>query len=359
MKSFSVTSLRKEYTVSFQSGLGFLDDLKKTGAVWIIDRNVHLLYQKQFADIDAGSVVLIDASEGRKTLAGAEDIYRQLIARQMKRHMVIVSVGGGITQDVSGFVASTFYRGTRWTYIPTTLLAQGDSCIGSKTSLNLDSSKNLLGTFYPPDEVFISTAFLGSLSPKEFFSGYGEIVKLQLMQARHEADLQFIRDRLARGKSHPDALLELIYDSLFIKKTYIEEYEFDYGRRRLLNYGHCFGHALESASKFNIPHGLAVVVGMLFANTIALKRDRISSKIFDFTAHSIFLPHLHPDLFVMQEDYFDADVIAQNMMRDKKRSGTGLSLVLPGTNLELEIIQDVTPEEVAYGCGELKKMINA
>ncbi|OGH69542.1 MAG: hypothetical protein A3C90_00295 [Candidatus Magasanikbacteria bacterium RIFCSPHIGHO2_02_FULL_51_14] len=126
-----------------------------------------------------------------------------------------------------------------------------------------------------------------------------------------------------------------------------------------MNYGHCFGHALESASKFNIPHGLAVVVGMLFANTIALKRDRISSKIFDFTAHSIFLPHLHPDLFVMQEDYFDADVIAQNMMRDKKRSGTGLSLVLPGTNLELEIIQDVTPEEVAYGCGELKKMINA
>lgn len=357
MVRLTIKSQGKNYRVFFQKGWGFLEALQQKSGVWIIDRNVYIHYQRHFTGINKDSLILFAASEEQKTITGAIDLYRALLAREMKRSMPIISVGGGITQDVTGFVASTLYRGLHWLYVPTTLLAQADSCIGSKTSLNFDSAKNLIGTFYAPNEVFISTEFLDSLSPKDWYSGFGEIVKLQLMTVRQVSDLSAVAERLDIHK-HPPALSNIIYDSLLIKKQYIEDDEFDRERRRLLNYGHCFGHALESASKFAIPHGLAVVAGMLFANIIARRRRRLSSETLDILIKKIFLPHLHSELLSINKEWFSPALLFQNMKKDKKRTGQGIALILPRKDLQLEEVQDLSRQEIGYGCTELKRVIN-
>jgi 3-dehydroquinate synthase len=356
MKYFTVSAHKGDYTVFFDTGFTFFNSIKQKKGIWIVDRAVSRLYEELFDDIDPNDIIFVDVSEELKTLEGATMLYRQLEKKKMKRHTPLISVGGGITQDITGFVAATWYRGVPWFYVPTTLLAQADSCIGSKTSLNFDSFKNLLGTFYSPQEVFISTKFLDSLDPKDVYSGFGEIIKLQLIKAQEHGDFQTVTDKLNMGKQ-ADGLLQLIYDSLLVKKEYIEEDEFDFGKRKLLNYGHCFGHALESVSAFTIPHGLAVVIGVLFANIIALKRKKISQEFFETLITEVLLPHIHMDVLEMQESFYGADALFQKMKKDKKRSGDGMALVLPKKDFKLELVQDISMEELQYGCRELEKVL--
>src|SRR3989344_3684428 len=262
MEKMIIKSRRWDYEVFFKEDLNFLEDLKKRDAIWVIDENVYELYAEYFSGINR--LALFCADEKAKNLSGAINLCRILAGYSCRRNTELISVGGGIIQDVAGFAASIFHRGLRWTYVPTTLLAQADSCIGSKTSLNLDSYKNLLGTFYAPKEVFISSAFLETLTRRDIASGRGEILKLFILNARGMEDLKAI-DRWMKQESN----LRLLKDSLNIKKMFIEKDEFDMGDRKLLNYGHCFGHALESVSNFAIPHGLAFVAGMMFAEIFA------------------------------------------------------------------------------------------
>src|SRR3989344_1246740 len=353
-----IASRLSDYTVFFEDRHDFLSELKAKNAIWIIDRNVLRLYPGYFSDIPEGSLIDFDAVEPNKTLEAAVEIYRELISKSVKRNATLISVGGGITQDVSGFVASTLYRGIRWIYLPTTLLAQSDSCIGSKTSLNFDQFKNLIGTFYSPREVYINVEFLKTLEPRYFYSGFGEIIKLQLTPViSPERDLLAVVERLKRTGSFPlsstDDLLSLIYDSLLIKKSYIEEDEFDQGRRNLLNYGHCLGHALESASGFEIPHGLAVMAGMLFANIVSCRRKWIDDKMLEFLTKSVFMPHLHFDLVDFRPEYFNPDVLIENMKKDKKRTGEGLALILPASDLELVRINNLSLDEARRGIKQL------
>lgn len=331
----------------------FLEVLKKTNGVWVVDRKVFNLYKKYFKNIDSNLLILLDAREEQKTLEGAMRIYRALITKNMRRNDMIISVGGGIIQDVAGFVASTLYRGTKWIFVPTTLLAQVDSCIGGKTSINFDSFKNLLGTFYAPDEVYINTKFIDSLDLKERYGGFGEIVKLQLIKTQSKKDLDLTIKCLS--KNYVD-LSRLIYDSLLVKKEYIEEDEFDYGLRRILNYGHCFGHALESVSNFAVPHGLAVVIGMLFANIIALKREKIDNGLFRVLSGEVFLPHIHRELLGLSCAFFDYRMLFGAMKKDKKRINSGVALVLPKKDLKLELVHNLSLDELQYGCEELKKI---
>lgn len=356
MKNITIRARSKNYTVFFENDWKFLNELKKLDGIWVIDAVVHNLYQKYFAGIDPAAIILFDAREANKNLDGVVNIYRQLLEKGMKRNRPFISVGGGITQDVSGFVASTLYRGIKWIYVPTTLLAQADSCIGSKTSLNFDSSKNLLGTFYAPDQVYLGAKFLDGLTPRERYSGFGEIVKLQLTKTKSTKDLHSLIRRLENNEKSAD-LLELTYDSLLVKKKYIEEDEFDHGRRRILNYGHCLGHALESVSKFSIPHGLAVVIGMLFANVVALKRKQINPKLFEILAREIFVPHVHRELLNLKPSFFDAETLFNLMKKDKKRTGGGVALVLPLKNFRLGLVQDLAWEEFLDALRETKNLL--
>lgn len=350
-KLLTIKSHRGEYKVFFKDDLSFLEELKKRGGVWVIDQNIFRLYRDRFSDIPRDSIILLNTCEEQKTAESALALCRQLVMASCRRNTSFISVGGGITQDVTGFVASTLYRGLNWTFIPTTLLAQADSCIGSKTSLNLDSYKNLLGTFYPPNEIFISGEFLKTLPEKEIFSGSGEIVKLHLINAKSRGDIIELAHKIEVNQ-----IPNLLYDSQLIKKTYVEEDEFDHGKRKILNYGHCFGHPFESVSDFRIPHGLAVVAGMIFANIIARRRNRIDAEIFEIVIPRVLLPIFHREMVELSEKFFGPEKLWEAMTKDKKRTGDGLAIILP-RGFGLELAQDLIREEFDRALDELKSIL--
>lgn len=353
----NVSSRVRDYAVHFQDGPGFLDELVRLPhRLFVVDENVWRLHSRGcLAGIPEADRMPFSVSEERKTLEGVAEVYDRLMARSAKKNMTLVSIGGGIVQDVTGFVASTLYRGLHWVYVPTTLLAQADSCIGSKTSLNYKRFKNLLGTFYPPAEIHVHAPFLATLGEDDFRSGLGEVVKLHLMggaasTAALAAALPAIRAR------EPGALLEAIRRSLAVKLSFMEGDEFDTGRRNLLNFGHCFGHALETVSGYAVPHGQAVVVGMLFANLAAVRRGLLRAEEAERLAEALLLPSLSVRL---REEYLAHDGILAAMQQDKKRVGAGLVVVMMHDGHALEKHVDFTEAELRSATADLRALLGA
>lgn len=297
--------------------------LKYRRLFYFIDSNVFGLYQQKLKEfVGDDSFLIIPAIEQNKFYLKIADYYRKLIEWGFTRNDILVTFGGGILQDLSGFIASTLYRGINWVFFPTTLLAQADSCIGSKTSINFDNSKNLIGTFYPPDYIFIDTGFCRTLPHCYFNSGLGEIIKFHLMSDTKSYSLlkKYLNSSDIRQNKY---LKEVVYSTLKIKYSYFKGDEFDSGRRNLLNYGHCFGHALESASNFAICHGEAVIVGMGFANLLSLKRGIMQKEKYD-EFEEIFRGH-YPCFDISK---IDIGKIIYYLKRDKKRSGKDLTMIL-------------------------------
>jgi 3-dehydroquinate synthase len=235
---------------------------------YLVDQRVRELYPEAFSEVDAaGRLLSVMASEEQKTYERLVPLFLNLIERGIRRNTTLCVVGGGVLQDIGCFIASVLFRGLRWELVPTTLLAQCDSCIGSKSSLNIGPYKNQLGTFYPPHRVLMTFSVLRTLSRDEIRSGLGEAIKLHLI-AGPDAFAR-LRSRLALLPADPADLAPEILDCLLIKKAYIEKDEFDLGVRNLLNYGHTFGHAFESATNFAIPHGIAVTLGISAATYIS------------------------------------------------------------------------------------------
>ncbi len=160
-------------------------------------------------------------------------------------------------------------RGIAWQSVPTTLLAAADSCIGGKTAVNSPMAKNLLGTFYPPQAVFITPQFLTTLSDADFLSGVGEMLKIALLSGKEAVDYFEQKLPLLKQRDH-NVVSEFIHLSLLYKKNIIEKDEMEQHERKYLNYGHTFGHALEIFSKYEISHGKAVALGMLYINKLAV-----------------------------------------------------------------------------------------
>ncbi len=262
MDTFTINSRFKQYSVAFTEQFGFFKRLASLeNAVYVVDENVLRLYPEHFAAIDKERLFPFHAVEEKKNMESVLGFVRVLLRQDVRRNTTLVSIGGGITQDVTGCVASILYRGIPWIFVPTTLLAQVDSCIGSKTSLNLDSYKNVLGAFYPPDEIYVDVGFVDTLSALDRWSGIGELVKLLLMDVSEAADLKRVKREIETLTQNKEGLFAGVKKGLAIKKSYIEEDEFDHGRRNLLNYGHTLGHALEGVSDFRIPHGIGVESG--------------------------------------------------------------------------------------------------
>lgn len=308
---------------------------------FFIDKNVYEQYEKQLAlFIGNDCFFLIDASESNKEYSHLAEYYDLLIENRFTRNDILIAIGGGIIQDISGFIASTLYRGIHWIFIPTTLLAQADSCIGSKTSINFGSRKNLIGTFCPPDAIFIDTGFCGTLTPEYFNSGLGEIIKFHLQADQKQYEV--LKKFLALKDPHsPQALKKIIWSTLKIKKSYFEKDEFDSARRNLLNYGHCFGHALESASGFSVNHGEAVIVGMGFANLVSERRGLMDPETYaEFEA---LLKRYYPR-FDLSEIAVD-DIISY-LKQDKKRVGKGLTMILSEDIGRQCKYNDLTEQEV-------------
>lgn len=347
----------RDYEVHFCETDDFLDGLTRfKDRFYVVDANVHCCHAAGCLRGIAGEApAVFPVSEERKSLDSVLELYDLLTTRAAKRNLTLISIGGGILQDITGFAASTLYRGINWIYVPTTLLAQADSCIGSKTSLNYKRFKNLIGTFYPPSEVFIYTPFLATLDDLDFFSGVGEVVKLHIMGGAATAGL-LIEQFPALARREPAALQSAVQESLHIKQGYITEDEFDSGRRNMLNFGHCFGHAIESAADFQVPHGQAVVVGMLLANIVARRRGLLSEKLCDFFARELLLPSLRARI---QREFLDPDVVVEAMKKDKKRVGENLALIMIDQRYQMLRVNDLTPADAAIALEELAPMLPA
>ena len=269
--SLSIKSSIREYEVYFsQSVFNALTNELNTDDVVFVDQNVFSFLSDDVRQlITSGNHILIEATEELKSYTALTTLIEQLIKKRFRRNNRLIAVGGGITQDITAFIASIMYRGVEWLFFPTTLLAQADSCIGGKTSINIGKYKNQLGNFYPPQKIFIIPEVLKSLPELDFKSGMGEMLHFYLVSG--EDDFEFYRQNYEKAFEDEAVLMALIKRNLEIKKGFIERDEFDRGERQLLNYGHSFGHAIESLTNYTIPHGIAVSYGMDMANFISVK----------------------------------------------------------------------------------------
>lgn len=321
--SLRIKSLFRNYEVNFiedftQPIRGLVDQQ----AFFIIDAIVWEIYiEKLKGVIPDGRLLIVEANENNKSLNKCQAIIETLVDRKVRRNERLVAMGGGIIQDVTAFSASIIYRGIEWSFFPTTLLAQADSCIGSKTSINLGGKKNLIGNFYPPSDVFIDSTFLNSVTVDDIKSGIGEILHYYLYAASPLFD-ELIRDYAIIIRDR-NLLMKHIRESLKIKKSVIENDEFDRGERNKFNYGHTFGHAIESVINYTIKHGQAVTVGMDLANFVSMKIGIMSPDIFH---------NLHAKLYVNFPAFdwksIDLDRYIDLLSKDKKNVGSNVGCIL-------------------------------
>ena len=355
MDQLTIRSRMGDYTVDFRDDAGWVADLADIdNASFIVDERVWQAHGGgSLAPLASRSPYLMDATEDAKTLDGVAALCEWMIGTGAKRDSVVVSIGGGVVQDATGFLASVLYRGISWTYVPSTLLGQGDSCIGAKTSINFRTYKNLLGTMYPPQRVIVHPPLAASLDDHQFFSGLGEIVKMHIVAGGD--DLARLDGQMrALCRRDPEALSEAVRASLRIKQGFIEEDEFDRGPRRLLNFGHCFGHAIESATDFSVPHGQAVVLGMFLAGIVSSSRGELSRSGLADRGARLFIPVLTS---AADTNGMVHDQVIAAMRRDKKRTGPDLAVVLPADDWSLRLVQDVTETEALSALRELPEVL--
>ena len=338
-----IKSATKTYKVNIESDF---DELKKItyseDTYTVIDKKLYEIYRDQiFMNVPTDRLYILESLETNKTIETALEICERMTDLSAKRNARLISFGGGIVQDVTGFVANILYRGIHWTFFPTTLLSACDSCIGGKTSLNYKKYKNLLGTFYPPDQINICTPFFETLSDRDFKSGLGEVVKFNLMQGMHglENMENSIEDLLNRDNK---TIAKFVKSSLSFKKDFIEEDEFDRGRRIQLNFAHTFGHAFETMSNYEIPHGTAVAMGTIVANRISLSRGLLEKQIV-LRMEDVLWKIIHVDVHPIS---VEMDVIMNAIRKDKKQISKSLTAVLMDADMNLQIVHDLQQAEI-------------
>ena len=273
---------------------------------------------------------IIPDGEDAKTLATVEDLARRFARAGLSRADAVIAVGGGIVTDVAGFAAATYHRGTAYVNVATSLLAQVDAAIGGKTGVNLPEGKNLVGAFWQPNAVLCDTETLSSLPPREWACGRGEIAKYAFLGEAPQAD-QPIDEQVAR--------------CVGIKAAVVAEDEREGGRRMILNYGHTLAHALEGAAladhhEWDLRHGEAVAIGLLFAALLAQRLGRIDDTRVNDHRKVIGSFDLPADL----PPGADAEELVTFMARDKKAQ-QDLTFVLDGPD-GVEAVHGVAAADV-------------
>ncbi len=248
----------------------------------ISDANVAELYGNQFLSSlqEAGlrcELITFPEGEHNKHLQTVANLASNMAQKGFDRKDAIIALGGGVTGDIAGFLASSYMRGIDFVQIPTTLLSQVDSSVGGKTGVDIPEGKNLVGAFYQPKAVFIDPFVLQTLPKQEILGGLAEVIKYGVI--RDGEFLSFLkekRDSILALESK--VLANLIFTCCKIKAEVVEEDETESNVRRILNYGHTIGHAVEASSDFTLIHGLAVAIGMAAVNKIAVELGYLSKE---------------------------------------------------------------------------------
>jgi len=257
-----------------------LADFKDYKIAIVTDSNVERLYrnrlEKKFGKNNQVFILSFKAGEESKNRKVKEEIEDKLFSLSCGRDTVIVAFGGGVTGDLSGFVAATYMRGVPFIQIPTTLLSQVDSSIGGKVGIDHPFGKNLIGAFYPPNKVYIDIEILSTLPKEEIINGIAEITKAAIIRDRELFD--FLEKNIEKVINLENGFTErAIISSLKVKANVVEIDEKEGGLRKILNFGHTIGHAVEVLSDFKLAHGLAVGVGMAVETIISEKIGILNS----------------------------------------------------------------------------------
>jgi 3-dehydroquinate synthase len=334
MHTFSVRSASGAYRIL--CGRGAINRLKtviskQTGATGVFVLSSPRAWKycgrkitKALGSAGAAAPILFDDSESAKTLATVEKVCRALHRAGADRRSVIVAVGGGVVGDVAGFAAASYLRGVRLIHVPTTLVAQIDSSIGGKTGVNLPEGKNLVGAFSPPVAILADPVFLQTLPNAQFHSGLYEGVKY--VNIGGNKSFAYLEANMAKVLRRDPRVLEwLMLHSIRAKAAIVSKDERESGLRQVLNFGHTFGHALETAGNYRRHrHGEAVAWGMLVATLLALATNRVNSAQAERIARLVMTVSRLPSM----ESIRPVKLLAL-MRGDKKSHGGRVRWVLP------------------------------
>lgn len=265
--------------------------------------------------------LVVPAGEGSKSMACYASLLEQLAALGFGRHDTVLALGGGVVGDLAGFVASTYMRGVGLVAVPTSLLAMVDSSVGGKTAINLQVGKNLCGTFYQPDLVYIATGCCATLPAREVQCGWGEIIKYS-----------FLADTIGLADLEGDITPELVEKCVRIKADIVSADEREGGQRKLLNFGHTVGHAIERLAGFALSHGECVVKGMYAALSMSARYYDLPDSVYRaglrrlaVRGHDLDIP-------------YSVDQLMQPIMLDKKGSADGVDAILVDADLRAHIV---------------------
>ena len=340
----------RSYTVHFDWGIldqlaSLLEQQRLRGPFYVISDKTVFRHQGRSLERALHGLpfhyYLVPAGETSKDLRHWKQIQDFLLKKGADRRSTIIAFGGGVIGDLAGFSASTFMRGLDLVQIPTTLLSQSDSSIGAKVAVNHPRAKNLIGSFYQPRMVLTDPALLETLPAREFSAGLGEAIKYGVISDPELFELlhRNLEKILAYNK---EPLGDLISRCIAIKIRVVEEDEKEMGLRKILNFGHTIGHALEQATRYKLlRHGEAVAWGMLGAGHLAIRRKMWDPKEFDKLQSILVRSKSLRSLGALK-----SKDILQALKHDKKKTGKALNFVLPVKTGKVRIVSDVRKEEV-------------
>jgi 3-dehydroquinate synthase len=319
----------------------------------ITDSHIAPLYLEQIkaiADQIAPTYAhVFEAGEESKNITTVTAIYDTLLAHNMDRSSLIIALGGGVTGDIAGFVAATYMRGVPFVQLPMTIVAQNDSSIGGKVGIDYLNHKNMVGAFNNPSLVYINTTVLKTLPQRELVGGLAEVIKHGVIE-----DIELFRYLMSNRKQILElddaAILEMTYKSCKVKCDIVEQDPKEKGIRKILNFGHTIGHAIETLSQFKYNHGECVAYGMCGAAFISYKRQLLTLE----RVNEIVTLCRSFGLLKPLGDYRAQD-IWQHMAYDKKKAHGKIAFILLKAVGTTSIVTDISEDEVAQAITFIKE----
>ena len=315
MKTQKIKFSSSEVNFYFDASLDYISSIFPIEKIFILtDENIFKKNKSLFFNY---KTIVIKAGESYKNIQTVENIIKILIQNNAQRNSILIGVGGGVITDITGFVASTFLRGIKFGFVPTSLLAMVDASIGGKNGVDIDVYKNMVGVINQPNFILYDLRFLHSLPKKEWINGFAEIIKHSCI--KNKSMFHFLQEKnVPYFQQNIIELSKLIQQNVQIKTKIVQIDEFEQGDRKLLNFGHTFGHAIENT--YNLSHGNAVSIGMVIAANIS---------------HNLNAFKNSPDLISLLKKYglkttidFNIDDIIQIIQKDKKMLDDNIQFIL-------------------------------
>lgn len=335
MININIQEKEKQYPIFFEKDEiknlknNILNFSKNKNYIVVMAQTIQKLYGKELG-FSKEKVFILKDGEHQKNIKNYNKIMEFCFKNKLTRSDVIIAIGGGVVGDIAGFVASTYMRGVDYIQVPTTLLACVDSSIGGKVAVNTSWGKNLIGAFYQPKAVFINPIFLKTLNNREFKTGLGEVVKYAFIEKScnciEEFNLiNFLEENYTKIFEYNLKTLEdLIKICIKLKVAVVEQDEKESGLRRILNFGHTYGHAIEKITNYKkYTHGECVVAGILFAFDLALKNKLIEKNYY------YLMQDVLKKFNFKQIPQYDLNKVLPIMKLDKKSENNFIRFILP------------------------------